>query len=149
MNARSSLSKLSGAEHAQCRLLADIVAKVENRATQKISRKLIFELLCRCVEEFLFATPKRLLQPNRHKADPPILLQTANAAEVDLIEKVFRGLGWSPGGIMSSILLRVYVTPFAEKGVEEAAKWSCDSAKEALKEVNEILVKGEYCVCDE
>ncbi len=43
---------------------------------------------------------------------------------------------------MSSILLRVYVTPFAEKGVEEAAKWSCDSAKEALKEVNEIWSKA-------
>src|ERR1700726_3604901 len=28
---------------------ADIVAKVENRATRKISRKLIFGLLCRCV----------------------------------------------------------------------------------------------------
>ena len=43
---------------------------------------------------------------------------------------------------MSSILLRVYVTPFAEKGVEEAAKWSCDSAKEALKEVNAIWSKA-------
>ena len=32
-----------------CRLLADIVAKVENRTTQKISRKLIFGLLCGCV----------------------------------------------------------------------------------------------------
>src|SRR6185503_8285020 len=30
-------------------LLADIVAKVENRATRKISRKLVFGLLCRCV----------------------------------------------------------------------------------------------------
>src|SRR5216684_2400388 len=30
-------------------LLADIVAKVENRTTLKISRKLIFELLCCCV----------------------------------------------------------------------------------------------------
>ena len=30
-------------------LCADIVAKVENRATRKISRKLIFGLLCRCV----------------------------------------------------------------------------------------------------
>jgi hypothetical protein len=28
---------------------ADIVAKVENRTTQKISPKLIFGLLCRCV----------------------------------------------------------------------------------------------------
>src|SRR5712671_2159229 len=31
------------------RLFADIVAKVENRATRKISRKLIFGLLRRCV----------------------------------------------------------------------------------------------------
>ena len=30
-------------------LLADIVAKVENRTTLKISRKLIFGLLCCCV----------------------------------------------------------------------------------------------------
>jgi hypothetical protein len=29
--------------------LADIVAKVENQANRKISRKLIFGLLCRCV----------------------------------------------------------------------------------------------------
>jgi hypothetical protein len=43
---------------------------------------------------------------------------------------------------MSSILLRVYVTPFAEKGVEEAAKWSCDLANEALKEVNAIWSKA-------
>ena len=31
------------------RILTDIVAKVENRATRKISRKLIFGLLRRCV----------------------------------------------------------------------------------------------------
>jgi hypothetical protein len=30
-------------------LLADIVAKVENRTTLKISRKLIFGLLCCCI----------------------------------------------------------------------------------------------------
>jgi hypothetical protein len=30
----------------RCLLMADIVAKVENRTTQKISRKLIFGLLC-------------------------------------------------------------------------------------------------------
>src|SRR5882757_9862699 len=30
-------------------LSADIVAKVENRTTQKISRKLIFGLLCGCI----------------------------------------------------------------------------------------------------
>jgi hypothetical protein len=29
--------------------LADIVAKVENRTTQKISRRLILELLCGCI----------------------------------------------------------------------------------------------------
>ena len=34
---------------AQSRLVADIVAKVENRTTLKISRKLIFGLLYRCV----------------------------------------------------------------------------------------------------
>src|SRR5260370_41814793 len=34
---------------APCPLFADIVAKVENRATRKILRKLIFGLLCRCV----------------------------------------------------------------------------------------------------
>jgi hypothetical protein len=33
---------------AECLLLADIVAKVENRTTLKISRKSIFRLLCRC-----------------------------------------------------------------------------------------------------
>jgi len=33
----------------QCLLCADIVAKVENRTTLKISRKLIFGLLCCCV----------------------------------------------------------------------------------------------------
>src|SRR5260370_39718554 len=32
-----------------CLKRADIVAKVENRTTQKISRKLIFGLLCGCV----------------------------------------------------------------------------------------------------
>src|ERR1043166_6445156 len=32
-----------------CLLLADIVAKVENRATQKISRKSISELHCCCI----------------------------------------------------------------------------------------------------
>ena len=32
----------------ECPLLADIVAKVENRTPPKISRKLIFRLPCRC-----------------------------------------------------------------------------------------------------
>jgi hypothetical protein len=34
---------------APCPKSADIVAKVENRETQKISPKLIFGLLCLCV----------------------------------------------------------------------------------------------------
>jgi len=33
----------------RCPLVADIVAKVENRTTLKISRKLIFRLLCCCL----------------------------------------------------------------------------------------------------
>ena len=37
---------------------------------------------------------------------------------------------------MSSILLKVYITPFAEKGVKEAEKWSCDAAKAALSVIN-------------
>src|SRR5260370_39184114 len=32
----------------QCLFMADIVAKVENQTTPKISRKLIFRLPCRC-----------------------------------------------------------------------------------------------------
>jgi hypothetical protein len=43
---------------------------------------------------------------------------------------------------MASILVRVYVTPFAEQGVEEPAKWSCDAAKEALSVVNKIWSKA-------
>lgn len=43
---------------------------------------------------------------------------------------------------MASILLRVYITPFADKGVEETAKWSCDAAKEALIVVNKIWSKA-------
>lgn len=43
---------------------------------------------------------------------------------------------------MSSILLKVYITPFAEKGVEEPQKWSCDAAKEALNMVNAIWLKA-------
>ena len=39
---------------------------------------------------------------------------------------------------MSSISLKIYITPFADKGVGEAAKWSCDTAKEALNVVNAI-----------
>ena len=43
---------------------------------------------------------------------------------------------------MSSILLKVYITPFAEKGVQEAQKWSRDAAKEALNVVNAIWLKA-------
>jgi Ala-tRNA(Pro) deacylase len=45
------VSAMRGHSVAEARLplLADIVAKVENRTTQKISRKLIFGLLCGCV----------------------------------------------------------------------------------------------------
>jgi hypothetical protein len=43
---------------------------------------------------------------------------------------------------MSSILLKVYITPFAENGVVEAAIWSCDSAKESLNLVNAIWLKA-------
>ena len=43
---------------------------------------------------------------------------------------------------MASISLKVFITPFADKGSEEAAKWSCDSANEALKQVNTIWQKA-------
>jgi hypothetical protein len=38
-----------GDRHLEVRLTPDTVAKVENRTTLKISRKLIFGLLCCCV----------------------------------------------------------------------------------------------------
>src|SRR5712672_81954 len=44
-----SLSRRAQARPRECLELADIVAKVENRTTLKISRKLIFGLLCCCV----------------------------------------------------------------------------------------------------
>jgi hypothetical protein len=43
---------------------------------------------------------------------------------------------------MSSISLRVYITPFADQGVVEAAKWSCETAKDALNAVNAIWLKA-------
>jgi hypothetical protein len=43
---------------------------------------------------------------------------------------------------MSSIALKLYITPFAEKGVREAEKWSCAAAKEALNVVNAIWLKA-------
>ena len=43
---------------------------------------------------------------------------------------------------MSSILLKVYITPFAEKGIKETEKWGCDAAQEALNVVNAIWSKA-------
>jgi hypothetical protein len=43
---------------------------------------------------------------------------------------------------MAAISLKVYITPFAEKGVVEATKWSSDAAKAALNEVNAIWSKA-------
>jgi len=43
---------------------------------------------------------------------------------------------------MSSILLKAYITPFAEKGIKEAEKWSCYAAKQALNVVNAIWLKA-------
>ena len=43
---------------------------------------------------------------------------------------------------MGAIQLKVYVTPFADGGVTEAAKWNCDSAKDALNVVNAIWSKA-------
>jgi len=43
---------------------------------------------------------------------------------------------------MSPIPLNVYITPFAEKGVAEAVKWSCDAAGEVLNVVNAIWSKA-------
>jgi len=43
---------------------------------------------------------------------------------------------------MSTIPLKVYITPFAEKGVMEAEKWSSDDAKKALNVVNAIWSKA-------
>ena len=43
---------------------------------------------------------------------------------------------------MAPIPLTVYVTPFAEQGVLEPAKWSCDAAAEALNVVNSIWSKA-------
>ena len=43
---------------------------------------------------------------------------------------------------MSSIPLKVYITPFAEKGVKEAEIWSRDAAKKALNVVNATWSKA-------
>jgi hypothetical protein len=42
---------------------------------------------------------------------------------------------------MSPIPLRIYITPFAERGVVEAEKWSCEAATKALNVVNAIWSK--------
>ncbi len=55
---------------------------------------------------------------------------------------------------MPSIALTVYITPFAEKGVREAEKWSCGAANEALNVINAIWSKTDIafaisnCVID-
>jgi hypothetical protein len=41
-----------------------------------------------------------------------------------------------------SIPLKIYITPFAEKGVLESGKWSGDAAKKALNVVNTIWSKA-------
>jgi hypothetical protein len=43
---------------------------------------------------------------------------------------------------MSAIPLQIYITPFAQKGVKEPAKWSCDAATVALNVVNAIWSKA-------
>ncbi|MBR0843361.1 hypothetical protein JQ607_24455 [Bradyrhizobium liaoningense] len=40
------------------------------------------------------------------------------------------------------IPLRIYITPFAERGVLESSKWSCDMAKKAVDVVNTIWSKA-------
>ncbi|MBV9560030.1 MAG: hypothetical protein JOY90_06145 [Bradyrhizobium sp.] len=44
---------------------------------------------------------------------------------------------------MSSIPLKVYITPFAEKGAVEAQKWTTDAAKAALNVVNATWAKAD------
>ncbi|MFB9262493.1 hypothetical protein ACFFWD_04805 [Bradyrhizobium erythrophlei] len=41
-----------------------------------------------------------------------------------------------------AIPLRIYITPFAERGAREPEKWSCDTAKKALNVVNTIWSKA-------
>ena len=54
-----------------------------------------------------------------------------------------------------SIPLKVYVTPFAERGVKEAEKWSCDTARATLNVVNRIWSKAKVgfvindCIVDD
>lgn len=43
---------------------------------------------------------------------------------------------------LMSIPLKIYITPFSEKGVLEPGKWSCDAAKRALDVVNTIWSKA-------
>jgi hypothetical protein len=44
---------------------------------------------------------------------------------------------------MAPVPLTVYVMPFADKGVAEPARWSCDDAAEALNVVNSIWSKAD------
>jgi len=41
-----------------------------------------------------------------------------------------------------SVPLRVYITPFADRGVLEPAQWDCDTAKKAVDVVNTIWSKA-------
>jgi len=43
---------------------------------------------------------------------------------------------------MATIPLRIYITPFADKGVVEPEKWSRDAATKALNVVNDIWSKA-------
>jgi hypothetical protein len=43
---------------------------------------------------------------------------------------------------MSTIPLKIFITPFAEKGVVEAEKWSREAANKALNVVNDIWSKA-------
>ena len=43
---------------------------------------------------------------------------------------------------MSAIPLKIYITPFADKGVVEPEKWSRDAATRALNVVNGIWSKA-------
>ena len=41
-----------------------------------------------------------------------------------------------------SVPLRLYITPFADRGALEPAQWDCDTAKKALDVVNTIWSKA-------
>jgi len=50
---------------------------------------------------------------------------------------------------MSSISLKVYITPFAEKGVEGGDEMEPRRSQRGPECGQCDLVKGEYCVCDQ